>query len=173
MIKKKQKIIIWDNNSQDRTRKILEEYKKNDFIKIILNDKNIGFAEGNNQASKYARGKYILLLNADTVSDFKVYEELINYLEENNDVGIIGPKCVDELGVVQESYGDEPSLLKEIRGKILMSLYLEKISFIRKFKERLLNKEKPIEAGWIGGACALIRKELWDKIGGLNPAYFF
>ena len=171
--KEEAEIIIWDNASQDRTRQILEEYKGYEFIKIIFNDKNIGFAEGNNQASKYATGKYILLLNADTISDFKVYEELINYLEENNDVGVIGPKCIDELGVIQESYGDEPNLLKEIRGKILMSLYLEKIPFMRKWKESLLNRNKPIEVGWIGGACALIRKELWDKIGGLNRAYFF
>lgn len=169
----KAEIIIWDNNSQDKTKEVLKTYEKFEFIKIIFNDKNIGFAEGNNQASKYAEGKYILLLNADTISDYKVYEELVDYLERNSDVGVVGPKCRDELGVIQESYGDEPNLLKEIRGKILMSLYLEKIPFIRKFKEKLLNREGPVEVDWVGGACALIRKDLWNKIGGLNPAYFF
>ncbi len=170
---KRAEIIIWDNNSQDKTKEILKTYEKFEFIKIIFNDKNIGFAEGNDQASKYAVGKYLLLLNADTISDYKVYEELADYLEKNNNVGVIGPKCIDELGIIQESYGDEPGLLKEIRGKILMSLYLEKISIIRKLKESLLDKKTPIEVGWVGGACAMIRKELWDKIGGLDKAYFF
>jgi GT2 family glycosyltransferase len=59
-------------------------------VKIIYHDKNIGFALGNNEASKYANGKYILLLNSDTISDFKVYEELIEYMKSNKSIGVIG-----------------------------------------------------------------------------------
>jgi len=102
---KKGEIIIWDNNSKDKTRSILKNYENFPFIKIIYNDENIGFALGNNEVSKYANGKYILLLNSDTIYDFKVYEELIEYMENNKNVGVIGPKCIDELCVTQESFG--------------------------------------------------------------------
>ena len=169
----KAEIIIWDNNSQDKTRDILKNYEKFPFIKIIYHNKNIGFALGNNEASKYADGKYILLLNSDTISDFRVYEELIEYMENNKDIGVIGPKCIDELGVTQESFGYDFSILKEIFGKIFMSLYLEKIRLIRIIKNKILFKSKPTEVDWVGGACALIRKDLWDKIGGLDPNFFF
>ncbi len=169
----KGEIIIWDNNSQDKTINILKNYENFPFIKIIYHNKNIGFALGNNEASKYAKGKYILLLNSDTVSDFKVYEELIEYAEKNKNIGVIGPKCIDELGVTQESFGYEFSILKEIFGKIFMSLYLEKISIIKYLKNKFLYKNKPVEVDWVGGACALIRKDLWDKIGGLDANFFF
>jgi GT2 family glycosyltransferase len=169
----KAEIIVWDNNSKDRTREILSNYEALPFVKIIFSDENLGFAIGNNEASKYAVGKYILLLNADTISDFKIYEELIEFMEKNDNVGVIGPKCVDEIGVTQESFGYEFSILKEIFGKIFMSLYLEKIPLIKLIKNKLLHKTKPTEVDWIGGACALIRKDLWDKIGGLDPNYFF
>jgi len=170
---KEAEIIVWDNSSKDNTKNILKEYKNFDFIRIIFSDKNIGFAEGNNQASKYAKGKYIALLNADTISDYNVFKEIVDYMEHNEKVGIVGPKCIDENGVIQESYGDEPSILKEVRGKIFMSLYLEKFSLIKKIKNKILQKEKPTEVGWIGGACAVIRKNLWDRLKGLDPTYFF
>jgi GT2 family glycosyltransferase len=169
----KAEIIIWDNNSKDKTRDILKNYESFPFIKIIYHDKNIGFALGNNEASKYANGKYILLLNSDTISDFKVYEELIEYMESNKNIGVIGPKCIDELGVTQESFGYEFSISKEIFGKIFMSLYLEKIPFVKSIKNKILYKNKPTEVDWVSGACALIRKDLWDKIGGLDPNFFF
>jgi len=169
----KAEIIIWDNNSKDKTRDILKNYESFPFIKIIYHDKNIGFALGNNEASKYANGKYILLLNSDTISDFKVYEELIEYMESNKSIGVIGPKCIDELGVTQESFGYEFSIFKEIFGKIFMSLYLEKIPIVKYAKNKILYKNEPTEVDWVGGACALIRKDLWDKIGGLDPNFFF
>jgi len=169
----KAEIIIWDNNSKDKTRDILKNYESFSFIKIIYQDKNIGFALGNNEASKYTNAKYILLLNSDTISDFKVYEELIEYMENNKNIGVIGPKCVDELGVTQESFGYEFSIFKEIFGKIFMSLYLEKIPIIRFIKNKILYKNKPTEVDWVSGACVLIKKDLWDKIRGLDPNFFF
>ncbi|MER3570484.1 MAG: hypothetical protein C4348_02715 [Patescibacteria group bacterium] len=81
--------------------------------------------------------------------------------------------CLDENNVVQESFGNKPSLFKEIVGKIFMSLYLEKFETIRKVKNKILHKEKPQEVGWVGGACAVIRRDLWDKLGGLDSTYFF
>jgi len=169
----KGEIIIWDNNSKDRTRSILKNYENFTFIKIIYNDENIGFALSNNEASEYANGQYISLLNSDTISDFRIYEELIEYMKKNKDIGVIGPKCIDELSVTQESFGYDFSILKEIFGKTFMSLYLEKIHLIRNIKNKILFKSKPTEVDWVGGACALIKKDLWDKIGGLDPNFFF
>lgn len=169
----KGEIIVWDNNSQDSTKQILEKYKNFNFIKIIFNEKNDGFALGNNEASKLASGKYLLLLNADTISDFKTYEDLINYIDQNSQVGVVGPKCIDERGVVQESFGADPNILKEIFGKIFMSLYLEKIPVFKNLKNKILFRKEIKMVDWIGGACVLIRKTLWDKIGGLDSKYFF
>ena len=166
-------IIIWDNNSKDKTREILENYKKFNFIKIILNESNIGFALGNNEASKYSNSKYICLLNADTVSDYNSFKEILNYMDKNENIGVVGPKCLSENKVIQESYGYFPSLLREIIGKFLMSLYLEKIPLIKFLKNRILYKNKPKEVDWVSGACTVIRKDLWDKLGGLDITYFF
>jgi len=170
---KEAEIIIWDNDSSDNTKKILEDYKKFNFIKIIFNNSNIGFAEGNNKASKFANCEYICLLNADTISDYKVFKEILYYMENNKDIGIVGPKCVSKNGVIQESYGYFPTILREFLGKFFMSLYLEKIPIIKKLKNKLLYQDNLKEVDWVGGACAIIRKNVWDKIGGLDVTYFF
>lgn len=166
-------IIIWDNNSSDKTKEILEDYKKYNFIEIIFNNANIGFALGNNEASKYANSDYICLLNADTISDYDVFKEIINYIKKNEKIGVIAPKCLSENKVIQESYGYFPTLFREIVGKFLMSLYLEKIFIIKYFKNKILYQNRPKEVDWVGGACAVIKKDLWDKLKGLDSTYFF
>lgn len=166
-------IIIWDNNSSDKTRDILENYKKYNFIKIIFNDSNIGFASGNNKASRYATGDYICLLNADTISDYNSFKAILDYMEKNEKIGVIGPKCLSENLIIQESFGYFPTLAREIFGKFFMSLYLEKIPIVKYFKNRILYHDQPREVEWVGGACVVIRKDLWDKLNGLDPTYFF
>ena len=61
-------IIVIDNASTDESAKYLNFIQsKYDNIKAVFNDKNIGFSAANNQAAKYARGKYLMILNSDVI----------------------------------------------------------------------------------------------------------
>ena len=103
-------IIIVDNNSTDGTREYLKKVKNN--LKVIFNKENAGFAKGNNQGIKEARGKYVLLLNSDTVITEKdFFSQTIAFLEKNNQLGILGPKLLWENGQTQPSGGYFPKPL--------------------------------------------------------------
>ncbi len=92
-------ILIVDNCSSDNSIDNLKNYfKKEKAIHFILSDENKGFAAGNNLAIKKSKGRYILLLNSDTV----VFENTLNvcfrYMEDNKDVGALGCKVLLEDG---------------------------------------------------------------------------
>src|SRR3989344_4022189 len=87
-------IIIVDNGSKWDDVKILSK-KFGKYIRIIKNDKNYGFAEGNNIAIRKVmeenKSKYVLLLNNDTVVDKKFLDELVKTGESDEKIGIVGP----------------------------------------------------------------------------------
>ena len=74
-------IIYFDNNSNDSSGAILENYKNLDNVKIKFSNINLGYAKGNNEAFKLVNGKYILFLNNDTYFDEFSLKNLINFLK--------------------------------------------------------------------------------------------
>jgi len=166
-------IIVIDNVSKDATIDILKnEYANNSRVRLVFNSENTGFARGNNQGAELAEGKYLLILNPDTVASGASIIEMVEYFETHPEVGVLGPKIVDEYGVAQESYGEDLTPWNEFVGKIFYSKYAEKLPFVRHWKNKRLAKGVVRNVGWIGGACALIRKDLFLKIGGIDTTYF-
>lgn len=166
-------IIVIDNDSKDGTVALLKaKYSSRSNIRLVFNVDNVGFAKGNNQAVAMAEGKYVLILNPDTVAPVSGILELVDYMEKNPQIGIMGPRIVDEYGLIQESFGQDLTPWNELVGKIMQSKYAEIIPGIKKWKRKLLDRDDVIKVGWIGGACALIRKDLYESIGGINPIFF-
>ena len=83
-------VIVVDNKSSDKTTSIIEK----NFPKITLLKlkKNVGFGQGNNIGLKIAKGKYILLLNPDTIINTHAIQTMLNYLEKNPRAGVVGPE---------------------------------------------------------------------------------
>ncbi|MEM4620337.1 MAG: glycosyltransferase [Desulfurococcaceae archaeon] len=153
-------IIIADDNSSDETINI-GRYVSG--VKVIRNIPALGFLKNCNEASKIARGKYILFLNNDTEVTKGWLEYLLEIIETQPDVGIVGPKLIFPDGKLQEAGG---IIWKDASGWNY---------------GRGDDPEKPEynyvkEVDYISGACILVRRELWDKIGGFDiryaPAYF-
>src|SRR5690606_34574362 len=91
-------IIIVDNNSSDNSLNFIKTYYPS--VHLISNKSNVGFASANNQALLKANGKYILLLNPDTVLPPKSLRELIDFLEINPDIGLLSPKLIKPDGAL-------------------------------------------------------------------------
>jgi GT2 family glycosyltransferase len=87
-------LIIVDNNSTDKSIDIIESDYNDDRIKIVRNDKNLGFAGGNNLGAQYAKGRYLALLNIDTIVDSQWLTELVRLMEYDSSVGIAQPKLL-------------------------------------------------------------------------------
>jgi GT2 family glycosyltransferase len=154
-------IILVDNGSTDGS---VEHFKKNFHdIYIIENKINLGFAEGNNIGIKYALGRgadYVLLLNNDTIVDRDFLTELVKIGESDPDIGIVGPMIYsyDHPRIIQSAGMD----VKKITGN----------SVIIGCDEYDHHQFKLSEKNFISGCAILIRRNVINKIGGLDPAYF-
>lgn len=128
---------------------------------LIKNEKNYGFAEGNNIGMRYAlktlNPDYILLLNNDTVVDKEFLTKLIHETEKNKLIGLASP-------IIYEYF--EEKKIQYAREKI--KWYTGRIEMI---KESVFG-EQIIKSDTICGASMLIRKDVIDKIGLLPTGYF-
>lgn len=153
-------LIIVDNNSNDRSVELIEEFRKQSFLRIktVYLRENLGFSKGNIEGLKYADGEYIGLLNNDTEVDKYWLEELIKAMDEHPEVGICASKIVVYGKDIIDSAGD--GLILSLKG----------------FKR---GEGEPIERysiqQYVFGACAgaaLYRKKMIEKIGFLDEDFF-
>ena len=132
---------------------------------LIKNDKNYGFAEGNNIGIRYAfndlNPNYILLLNNDTVVDKDFLEELVNIGEKNTDIGIIGPKIY---------YYDEQNTIWCVGGKIDWKFARGLHVGINEVDNGQYNEMR--EFDYVSGSALLIKREVVDGIGLLDKQFF-
>ena len=158
-------IVIVDNNSKDETAKKIEK----DFpeIKLIKNDYNAGFSVAANQGVKLCRGKYIFILNPDTVFVEDTLRMLINEANANESVGILGPKIIDKNGLVQRSFWRKPSTINTMLG----IFHLDFLNYKKNYKDRLFRSTSRVET--ISGAAFFLQKEIYNKLNGFNEDLFW
>lgn len=158
-------IIVVDNHSHDDSINQLKNYSVNNNFKLIENEENYGFAEGNNigirYALKYLNPEYILLLNNDTVVDENFLKELTCAGEKNSKIGILGPKIY--------SY-DNPDIIWSAGCKI--SWKLARGIQIGSGKTDECQYNSPVEVEYISGSAFLIKTDVIKKIGFMDNTYF-
>ena len=152
-------LIFVDNGSRPDTIAFLEDLAAHhENVRVILNGENLGFAAGNNVGIAAARGDYVCLLNSDTVVTEDWLERLITAAEADPKVGLVGPVTNSITGnqrLSRTGY-DENSL----QG-------LDAFAAKRAVKEA----RRTEQALWIVGFCMLIRKDLIERIGGLDEGF--
>ena len=148
-------VIIADDGSIDDTVR-LEQVVKG--IKIIHNKENILFLRNCNQAASFARGKYLIFLNNDTQVQCNWMESLVKLLENRSDVGMAGSKLLFPDGILQEAGGiiwQDGTGTNYGRGDTPDA---PEYNYVK-------------EVDYISGASIIVRKELWDEIGGFDERY--
>ena len=148
-------VIIADDNSTDLTKMVSQIISG---IRIVRNDTNLRFLKNCNNASSYAKGKYILFLNNDTQVRLNWLFPLFHIMENDNTIGLAGSKLIGADGLVQEAGGvvfRDGSAINYGRG---MSIANAEINYVR-------------EVDYISGASIMINADLWREIGGFDERY--
>ncbi len=145
-----------------------------DWCTVIPSGRNGGFAFGNVAGLEHLRGRgpladFVLLLNPDTVLEPGAVRTCLDFAADRPDAGIVGCRLVDDRGEAFVSAFRFPGVLTEwLAGFSLGPLD-------RLFRHRLVSippAEEPHEADWVSGAFMLLRRQLVDEVGLLDPAYF-
>lgn len=158
--------IIIVNNSPEENLQALQSKGKNI---LIIQNTNTGFSSGCNLGAKYARGDYFLFLNPDIILLNDFFPELFGYFK-NKDFGAIGLKLFNLENEFQISFGKFPTILGEIRNKKIKKAF-------RKGKKDIINKIEelykfPKIVDWVSGAALLIKKSIFEKVGGFDERFF-
>jgi GT2 family glycosyltransferase len=164
-------VIIVDNASSDDTLQMLAgEYPA---VRLITNSSNLGFTHPVNQALQLSQGRYMLLLNPDTVVLPGAINELVGYIETHPEVGICGPKVLNSDGTLQKACKRGVSrpwaTFSYFSG--LYALFPHNKLF-GGYLLNYLDEDKIHEVDGISGSCMLIRRSVVDQIGYLDERFF-
>jgi len=179
-------IIVVDNNSSDGSIDMVRaEFPE---VRLIINKENVGFARANNQAIKRGKGRYVLLLNSDTVIVSDALRKMVNFMQNNPQAGVVGCRKLNPDLTVQPSVGTLPSLWKTCLSFfgvkwLLTSPKKRKLvaEFLGPFLGRSIysyldwyrgDNKKVRSVDFVTGACFLIRREAINQIGLLDENFF-
>ncbi|MBI5730855.1 MAG: glycosyltransferase [Ignavibacteriales bacterium] len=164
-------IIIVDNASDDGSVEILREKFPN--IKLIANKKNLGFGSANNQAMETAKGKYFLLINPDAIVREDTLLKMLEFFNKTPQVGIAGCKVLNPDGSLQlacrRSFPGPWTSFTKVMG---LSKLFPKSRLFARYNLTYLNEDQTYEVDAVSGAFMMMRKEVYEKIGGFDRQFF-
>ncbi len=173
-LKSEYEILIIDNASKNNElEKIRQKWenKEHKNIKFIHSPKNLGYGQGNELAIKQAKGEYVAVINPDIEVNKNTLDGLLDFLDKNPKVGLVGPRLYYKNGSTQDSFRRFP---------VPIDLLIKRVNFLRKrFQGRMakflmwdVDFKKPIPVDWVVGAFFVMRKKAWEEVGGFDPRYF-
>jgi len=162
-------VILVDNASSGDDVRVLRE-KYDDYIRVIANDKNYGFAKGNNIGMNYALNNsniaFLILLNNDTIVASDFLNELINIAESDSKIGIVGPK------LYYYDFEGRKDIIWAAGGRIMK--WRRWIYEAIGWNDEDLPKYQDVkEVDWISGSAMMIKRSVINKIAYLDSDYFF
>lgn len=153
-------VIVVDNNPDRVSSEMLKDkFKK---VKVISEGVNLGFAKGINKGVGTAKGEYLLFLNPDTKFIDGTLKEMAKTLEENEKIGVLGGAMENTDGTIQRSCGNFYNL-----NSVFLMLFGGDRGELLKFRP-----DKLKEVDWVSGGFMLIRRDLFEKAGGFDEAFF-
>ena len=164
-------VIVVDNASWDGSAQMVEaEFPQTALIRLPV---NVGFAAGCNRGMQRAAGEFILLLNPDTELAEDAFSPMVAYCRQNPAVGILGPKLLNGDGSLQLSCRRFPSHLTSLfnRQSVLTRLF-PRNPFSRRYLMTDWAHDRISPADWLSGACAMLRREMVERVGGMDEGYF-
>ena len=157
-------IIVVDNGSSDGSVEALRRLKKERKIDLVENKGNFGYAKANNQGIRKAKGKYLLLLNNDTLVHKGALGELVDFAGKTPSVGVVGSKLLNIDGTLQASCYNFPTITNAIK-----EYWLGEKGLFGKYAPK---GKKPVEVDAVVGAVFLITPQARRKVGILDERYF-
>jgi len=131
-------------------------------ITFIQNKVNVGFAKGCNIGVRESKGKYILFLNSDTEVLDRGFLKMIDYFDTNKKIGILGGKLLNSDRSPQPSAGK----FYTMTNFLLLIIGGERFGWLRSSPKKIKRVD------WVSGACFMIGRELFDKLGGFDEHFF-
>ncbi|MCX6136214.1 MAG: glycosyltransferase [Ignavibacteriales bacterium] len=164
-------VFVVDNASDDGSNEMVR--KSFPGVRLIANSENGGFAKANNQALQHAAGKYLALINPDTVVQEDTFRSLMTFLDGHPDIGLAGCKILNPDGTLQlacrRSFPSPWVAFTKVSG---LSVLLPNSRLFAKYNLTYLNPDQLHEVDAVSGSFMMVRRDVYEKIGGLDETFF-
>lgn len=156
-------IIVFDNASNDGSVESLQGVYEH--TKVIACSENLGFGAGNNRAFEYAKGDYIFLLNPDTIVIDDSVDEMVRYLQNHPQVGLVSPKLLYADHTLQRSVRKFYRFWGSLFDNRFMNPVIAAFPALTSLAPGLVDHHKLQEVEWAKGAALLIRRTVIEEVG--------
>ena len=167
------KIYIVDNGVSISSKESKEEFKK--FINLyndifyVDSGSNVGFGAGHNKVIEIIDSKYHAIVNPDIILTEDSFKKIVDYMNDNEDVGMVIPKIVDENGQLQKVYRRELTVFD-----MFIRMFCKKMFITRQDKHTLQDQDysKPFCVPFGQGSFLVIKTDLFKSLEGFDDEYF-
>lgn len=167
----KGEVFVVDNASDDGSVEMVKSKFPN--VRLIENPANVGFARANNIALRQTSGRYILLLNPDTIVQEDTLKTMIRFLDDHPEAGLAGCKILNPDGTFQlpcrRSFPTPWVAFTKIFG---LSALFPKSRLFGRYNLTFLSPDETYPVDAVSGSFMMLRREVYEKVGGLDEAFF-
>ncbi len=163
-------VIVLDNASSDGSADMIAARFPE--VRLLRSPENLGFARGYNRAAGEAAGRYLLLLNPDTVTRPGALRTLYAFLEANPKAGAAGPRLLNRDESLQFSCRRFPRPVAALFRNTPLGKLFPRNRYTREYLMTDWGHDAPRDVDWISGAAMCIRRETWEQVGGFDEGFF-
>jgi GT2 family glycosyltransferase len=161
-------ILVVDNGSMDGSAAAVRQAFPD--VIVIENPRNAGFGAANNLAMQRAAGKYLLLLNSDAFLLPGALAAMVQLLDARVDVDVVGPRLLNRDGSLQVSCFPFPSPMRAWVENLWLSAALPNHEVVGDYRRWKHDSERVVD--WVVGACMLVRRSTYERVGGFDERFF-
>lgn len=158
-------VVVSDNGSTDGSLQMLAEHFP--YVKIVQNGRNVGVARGNNECIRNSTGKYIYILNNDTLVNRASIMTMVRWLDDHAEVGAVGGNILNPDGSLQSTFNPFPTLWEEF---LVVTHLGRTINPLFPAYNGLWPEVRPVD--WISSASIVVRRIAIEQIGLIDEEYF-
>ncbi len=149
-------VFVVDNNSVDGSAAMVRTEFPD--VHLIVNDENLGFSRANNQAIRRARGRFLLVLNPDTIVQEDTFTTLLDFMREHPDAGAVGCKILHpDGGFARESRRAFPTPDVAFYRMVGLASAFPRSKVFGRYNMTYLPEDEPAEVDALSGSCMLVR----------------
>jgi O-antigen biosynthesis protein len=164
-------VIVVDNASDDGSAAMVRE--KFPSVQLIESNVNLGFARANNVALRQAKGRHLLLINPDTIVQEDTLRVMLDFLDAHPDVGLAGCKILNPDGSFQlPCRRSFPTPWVAFTKTVGLSTLFPRSRIFGRYNLTYLDPDASYEVDAVSGSFMMARREVYEKIGGLDEAFF-
>jgi len=161
-------IIVVDSASSDGTVELLHTVYPH--VRALPQTENVGFTRGNNIGLSVAQGEFLLLLNPDTEVRGAALAQMVGYMRQHEQVGILGAHTLNADGTHQSSRRRFPTLLTAFFESTWLEPYAPR-GLLDRFHVRDIADTDIAAVDWVQGSALMLRRAVYEQIGGLDEGY--